>query len=357
MRTKTLWAGMLCFCMVCLFTAPLGFAQEQKELTLKFSFPGPAKGVHAEHEKWMGDEITKRTGGKVKFNYFWSGSLVAFNDSMAACGKGVVDFATVSGTATLSQNPHWSTLALPASGKDFWALCRASYDILTDHPLVKAEFEKLNVVPTHGYAPGAIIFLFKKPVTKLEDYKGLRIRSYGNTWARIFKKLGMVPVQLTTFDVYENMSKGVIDAGFSTLDMGNKLKWNELGKHAVVPSDFESSADIGLVVNKNLWNSFSPDTRDIINKVSSEWNERYIKTLIDENILARSEMEKKGVQFLRPSKEVDDTWQEAARIAREDWFQEWDAKGNKTKAVYEEFTKLVVKYEKEVAEKGYPWKR
>ena len=58
------------------------------EMKLKFAtFIAPA-GTQAETIKWMLQEITKRTGGKVKFDEYWQEALLKDADLTAGCGAG-----------------------------------------------------------------------------------------------------------------------------------------------------------------------------------------------------------------------------------------------------------------------------
>jgi TRAP-type transport system periplasmic protein len=64
------------------------------------------------------------------------------------------------------------------------------------------ELDKVNVLYLHAHGPG--LLHTKKPVHKLEDLKGLKVRSYG-FYARMVSALGAVPVSLPQGGVYETL--------------------------------------------------------------------------------------------------------------------------------------------------------
>ena len=345
---------LLSVAVIAVFVTP-GFSAEQKAVTLKWAFPSPPTSVFEKESQWLAGEITKRTNGKVKFDFFWSGTLLKYQDMMTGVGKGVADFGQGSGLFSSTLHPHWTTMNQVATGKDSWVMQWASYEMIQTNPEIRAEFDKLNLVPTHGYGPGTEVFLFKKAATKLEDFKGLRFRTYGEAFPKVVSKLGLVPVNLALTDVYESIDRGVIDGAFAAMVRAHAMKWGEVAKHWSTSAYCQTTADVTTIINKTVWNSFTDETRNTINTLTKEFNNRVQKSLFDAEQQIRKELAASGVQFHRFSPEVDALYLKTAREVTEEWFAKNDAKGMKTRAVFEQFMKVVDKYEKELKEKGYPW--
>jgi TRAP-type C4-dicarboxylate transport system substrate-binding protein len=346
--------GFLVVALVLLF-APPGFSAEQKAVTLKWAMPSPPSGVFEKNSQWIAEEITRRTNGRVKFEFFWSGTLLKYQDIVVGIGKGVADVGEAAGLFTANLHPSWTTINQVAVGKDSYVMQWASYEMLHTDPEIRAEFDKLNIVPTNGYGPGTEVFVFKKPVTKFEDFKGLRLRTYGEAFPKVVSTLGAVPVNLPLTDVYESMSRGVIDGSFAAMARAHALKWGEVGKHWSSSIYCQATVDVTTAFNKNVWNSFTDETRKTISDVFRESNDRVQMVLAEAEKEMRKELAAMGVQFHRFSPEVDAQYFKAARAVSEEWFTKNDAKGLKTRAVFDHFTQLVAKYEKQVQEKGYPW--
>ena len=55
------------------------------------------------------------------------------------------------------------------------------------------------------------VFTAKKPIVKLEDFKGLKIRTSGAAMSNVIKALGAVPVQIPTPDISIAMQRGTVD--------------------------------------------------------------------------------------------------------------------------------------------------
>jgi TRAP-type C4-dicarboxylate transport system substrate-binding protein len=334
--------------------ATVGLAAEADQITLKWAQPYPPKGPCSETMQWMADEITRRTKGRVKFEMFWSCSLLTLQDQVPGVGRGAADLSHVISSFTISQNPHWTTLQM-GYGHDLWVLLWAPWDMLTNSAEIQAEFDKLNIVPIHGYSAGTNYWIFKKPVTTLKDLKGVRFRSWGPAVTKISAQLKMVPVPTPLSEVYMSLDKGVIAGacgGFQTI---YTQKWFEIAKHFTL-TPIQPTTCINTIMNKDRWESLSQETRDIFIQVGIEFNDKYMKRIIQDEARIRRELETDhGVQFHNFAPDAKDAYLEANKAYQEDWFNKWDPKGMKTRAVYEELMQLVRKYEQEVKEKGYPW--
>lgn len=326
-----------------------------KARTLKYASSNPPTAPISVLDKWMLDEITKRTDGRLKFNCFWSQTLLRDADITSGVGKGVADFGDAVGRSTSARNPCWSTLSMPGVADDVWPVIWASYELLHTNPGIKAEFDYWNVVPTRGYAPGGDIFGFRKPVPSLADMKGKRFRCPGGALCMLVKLTGgLVAVQMPWPDLYEALDRGTIDGAFFTLQLQDAFKLYEVVKYYYHPSLGYGSFDNTMVINKNVWNSFSKKDQDIINQVSRDANNHWAQTLKSKRGEWRSICEKAGVKFFNFTPEENAAYEKAAKVVHKEWVDRWEAKGHPVRQTWNQYQELIAKYEKELKEKGYP---
>ena len=71
------------------------------------------------------------------------------------------------------------------------------------------EFDEVKVMYFHGHGPG-ILHTRTKPVNKLEDLKGMKIRTFGSN-AQLMTLLGGTPVAMPMQEAYDSISRGVAD--------------------------------------------------------------------------------------------------------------------------------------------------
>ncbi len=327
-------------------------------MTLRFAAFVPPTGTSPENVKWVLKEITRRSGGKVKIDEYWSESLLKDADLTPGVGAGAADIAYVRSTPTIDKNPCWTTLDLPGQGSDAWAVIQAAYEMFHNDPRIRAEFDKQNLVPTWGYFSGNMFFETKKPVNTLKDLKGLRIRSYGGAQSTYLKAAGMVPVFVSLADIYDGINKGVIDGAATPWQFCYSMKYYEVAPYIMKAKKTCAAVAVTNIINKDRWNSFPQSLRKIIDDVSREFNNRFAKAIIEEEDSIEKKLiaeNKVKVQEFNP--EIQAILFEGAKKAQEEWFAKYDARGIPTRDVWNKFQALVNKYEAEVAAKGYPWKR
>jgi TRAP-type C4-dicarboxylate transport system substrate-binding protein len=339
-------------------TAPATAAapKVQDTMNLKFAFGGPNSGTFAETIQWFCDELGKRTNGKVNVTVHWGGSLIKQLDTTVGVGKGVADMGVGMGSPTVSQNPNWSTLGVLGAGQDPWAIAMATWEMNSNNPKIMAEFDKHNVIGTHGYFPGTPVMFLKKEIKSLSDLKGLRIRVGTPDDAVAVPKLGMEPVQVGLYDLYDSISKGVIDGTQLTVSWADTLKFSEVAKYWYTYTNNLVGGDITTVINKDVWNKFTPETQAIVKQLIKEFNNKYVQATmkLEASVIAKVQASD-SVKFQKIPEDANTAYQGGMAIARQAWFDKWDSQGNSTKAVWDEYQKYVAQYQKQVAEKGYPW--
>jgi TRAP-type C4-dicarboxylate transport system substrate-binding protein len=312
----------------------------------------------AETTTWMLNEITKRTGGKVEFEFYWSQSLLKDADLTSGCGSGIADLVLVGASQTVDRNPLWCTLDLPANGSNIWALVWGAYETLHENPDVKKEFDALNVVPTYGYSSGLFFVETKKKATTLEDLKGLRIRSYGGAFGHYLEHAGMVPVQVSIADIYDTISRGVLDGAMSVWSFTGAMKFYEVAPNIVMPERLGMVASATVLINKDRWDEFPDSLRKIISDATRGFNDRFSKSLMDsEANIKKTLTAEHGVEVHQLSAQENAKLEEGAKKAQEEWFERYREKGVPAKAVWNDFQARVQKYEAEAEAKGYPWER
>jgi TRAP-type transport system periplasmic protein len=330
--------------------------QVQAPMNLNYSFGGANSGVFAETSQWFCNELTKRTDGKIVVTVHWGGTLIKQPDTLVSVGKGVADIGAAMGTPTVAMNPHMTTLGAVGAGKDPWATTMAVWEMMNNNPKILAEYDKHNVVPTHGYFPGTPVMFLRKEIKSVNDLKGLRIRAGSPDDASILPKLGIEPVNVQIFDLYDSMSKGVIDGCMLTIAWGDTLKWGEVAKYWYQPTNNLIGGDVTSVINKDVWNKFTPQTREIVKTLAREYNDKYVKGVMDQEVAALEKVKTTlKVQYQPLPEDANKIYQSGMASARQAWFDKWDSQGNTTKAVFDEYQGLIEKYQKQVADKGYPW--
>lgn len=333
-------------------------SDDQAPLTLKYASGSPPTGIASEMAKWFGDELEKRTSGKVKTEYFWSGSLVGTPDLARAIGRGIADWGQISGMFTTTEHPHWSVINQPGTTRDVWVSQWAAWELLHTQPEILAEFDKLNVVPTYTYGPGPVFWVFNREGTTLEAMKGVRFRTYGAAFPKIAQALGMVPVPMDGVEVYDALDKKVIDGAMGTIILAHSQKWYEVAKYWVEPRMNQDLSDIATFFNKDTWNKkLTQKTRDIIDRLVLDYNNEFTRRIVEQDQKMRGDAVAAGVKMLKWSPEAEAAYDKATKDVAQAIIADGEKKTPGVGKVYQRALELLAKYQKELDEKGYPWKR
>ena len=114
---------------------------------------------------------------------------------------------------------------------------------------------------------GPQIFFSNKPIESVADFKGLKIRSFTPSMAKLIEYFGAIPVTRPFSEVYPALQRGVVDCGVTSAASGNTGKWPEVTTH-LFPLAVSGSMQ-GHFVNLDFWNKFSPESQE---KLMKEFN-------------------------------------------------------------------------------------
>lgn len=245
-------------------------------------------------------EIEKRTNGQVKITQHPGNTLTQQNQTYDSVVDGIIDI----GFSAISYNPgkfpQMETVELPYGLKTAIPISKLANDYYKKFQ--PKEFKDTKVLFFTAVAPGP--FHTKKPVRKLEDLQGMKIRCPGGPNVVWIKSIGAIPVVLPTGDTYDALSKGVVDGTVSAFEPLQILKWYEVVKYST-PSGAAISQVRYLVMNKDKWNSLPPNFQKIITEVSDEYNEKLAKLAeeIDEGVIKNVATNGHKVITLSPEEE------------------------------------------------------
>ena len=223
---------------------------------------------------------------------------------------------------------HWLYMG---GGKELWR---------------KYRLEKFGVISMPcGIRPPEAFAHSHKPIRKLADFKGLKMRTVG-AWAQILPKMGASVVSLPGGEVYQALERKVIDATEWATPGENVISgFHDIAKYVIVPGAHQPSAPFELSINKQAWDSL-PDELKAVFEIAAEYTTYYSWMKIGQlDMGALDKFKKNGneIIFLSPEtqakcKQLGKEW--AGEISKKDeWFKkvmesqnafdnQWEAVGN-----------------------------
>ena len=303
------------------FVTSMVFGQA-KPIDLFYSnvYPAPHKMCVSAVE-W-GKEIEKRTNGRVKITMFPGGTLTPGDKCYDGVVKGLSHVGMSVFSYTVGKFPLMEVIDLPLGYKSGAVATTVTNEFYAKFK--PKELDEVKVMFLMGIAPSKIHT--KKPVYKLEDLKGMKIRATG-TVARIVAALGATPVAMPMPDTYDALSRGVVEGVVCPIEALEGWRLGEVVKYTTQNISTTNSIAQFVVMNKGTWNSLSPDIQKIIEKINEEWIPK-MGALWDE--LDKSALDfviKKGNKIISLPMEEQEQWVKAVRPLLEDYVNRMKAKG------------------------------
>jgi TRAP-type C4-dicarboxylate transport system substrate-binding protein len=131
------------------------------------------------------------------------------------------------------------------------------------------ELDDTEAMYFHAHGPG-FIHTKGKGVKKLEDMKGLKIRSTGNS-KLIIEQLAGISVKGTIGEVYGLVQKGAVVGSYHPLESNFGFKLGEVLDHVTAAYSVAYTAPMFVVMNKDKWKTLPEDIKSTIREINNEW--------------------------------------------------------------------------------------
>jgi tripartite ATP-independent transporter DctP family solute receptor len=250
-----------------LLVSTAAFAQFA-ERTIKFT-----NGVNEDHSVGVGvrkmqEVLNAKTGGKMKINAFWGGSAGGDLAAAQATRAGTQEIVCTSGSALMGIVKELGAFDLPF----LFANEKEAYTVL-DGPAGQYFNKKLEAAGLVNLAYWENGFRnltnSKRPVSKIEDFDGLKIRVMQNSiFLDTFKALGANPTPMAFGEVFPALETKAIDGQenpFSTIETAKLYevqKYLSVTRHAYSP--------FFVLYSKKLWDQLNPQEQAVLREAALE---------------------------------------------------------------------------------------
>lgn len=328
----------------------------EPQIRIKYASASPPASQTSVPITWWAEQVEKRSNGRVKIEFFWSGSLIKGPDVLGAVSKGIVPMGKIYTVDYTGQMPMNQLANLPFTTDDVYVIQRAVAEMIEKYPAWQNEFRKQNLVRVGGLATGTVHLLSRKPIRSLADLQGLSVRARGPQ-AQVLKAVGAVPVSVAFGELYEALDRGVIGSTIMYELSVKPYKFNEIA------NNFTYLGKSGLghaiqaeVMNKDYWDALPKDVQKLLHETMVDAEIWYAQTFKEKNAKETAEM-KTGTDTPKVTfhdmPEADmKKWVSQSQVVFNEWAEQ-NRKGGNTDEMLKTFKSLIEKYEAEVKAKGY----
>ena len=187
------------------------------------------------------------------------------------------------------------------------------------------ELQDTKVMYLHAHGPG-FVHTKDKPIQKMEDFKGLKIRSHGPT-AEMLKLLGATPVAFPMPELYPALQKGVVNGGVFPMEAAKGWKLAEVSNITIGCYPIGYSLGFFVAMNKDKWNKLPDDVKKTIEEINLEWIPKQGRVWDEADAEGIRFMLGKGGRILGIEPKEAERWVNAVQPVMDVYLKETKAKG------------------------------
>ena len=212
--------------------------------------------------------VEQKTEGRIHIDVYYGGQLGDEKALIEQLQFGAVDFTRVSLTPLSEFEKSLNVLSLPYLYKDSDQMWRVLEGDIGENFLKSVE--SAGLVGLSWFDAGARNFYnSKKPITKLDDLKGLKIRvQESQLMMGMVAALGASATPMAYGEVYSGLQTGVIDGAENNWPSYESTSHYEVAKYYVL--DEHSRLPEMQLVSKITWDKISPEDQAIIKDCALE---------------------------------------------------------------------------------------
>jgi len=258
------------------------------------------------------DSVRLASGGRLDIKVFSAGELVPAMASFDAVSKGSADCGHDWPGYWKGKNEAFVALGsvpfgLDGEGYGIWLYERGGAEMMNEL------YGRYNMVALPcGQLDQEQGLSSNRRATKMEDFKGMRIRTVG-WYMDILNKLGASVSPLPGGEIYLALERGVIDAGeFSSPAMTYPMGFDDICKYTISPGVHQPGIQCALFINKKKWDELPEDLKWIVKICATEtqgWSQWWIQNLNAEAVKLLA----KKMEFVQMD---DETLSNFAKVAK-----------------------------------------
>lgn len=260
---------LLTACALLALSACGGKEEAPGTITLSYASPYPPGHPFSKADiEWM-KSVTEKSGGTLVIKPFWSGSLITSDQSMVEIRHGVADIGLITpiyarggAHALRGQAGFYGGIKDLPDQVAIYKCLEAAF------PVFSQELQGLHVLAVQGgNFPG--VLTRHKPIEKLEDLRGLRLRAQTEALG-VLRDLGADPVNMPMGEVYSALAKGVIDGVVAPVDTVHSLHFGEVASY-FTGLHFDRGAYPARAMSDKAWQRLTPELRQVLKDAQPIW--------------------------------------------------------------------------------------
>ena len=283
--------------------------------------------MHIQHQQSFvpfAQEVEKLTGGKVKIKIFPGGALGGAPELADSVKNGIADIAFIVPSYNTGRFPRTSAFDLPFIFNNATQAAEVLYEVYEKY--LAEDYKDYKVLWLYSCDTGQLHSV-NKPIQKLDDLQGMKMRTPSSYMSEALRLLGANPVSMPLSELSMSLDKHVIDGMLSPNTSLPDFKLTEIIKYTT-QVDFYISPMV-VIMNKEKYNSLPGYAKEALDKASGKkWGLRASKIYDDYAQTSLKGLSDSGkIKIYRLSAEDKKKCMEKVKKMETDWVAMNTAKG------------------------------
>ena len=194
--------------------------------------------------------------------YYDKDGVVPKTGLMDGIASNVLQMGVVVNVAEPGRYPCSEVMSLPFIAPSSTIGSLVPWHLYDKYPVWQKDYPDDVIVLSHFVSAAFQIHTVDKPITSVDQLKGMKMLAI-NDWAlEVLKKVGAIPIYCHMWEVYENLSKGTAEGAICPLAPVKAMKVCEIAKyHTIVDLCYDCFT---IPINRGFFEGLPPDLQKLI---------------------------------------------------------------------------------------------
>lgn len=272
-----------------------GKTSQEEVIRFKMAVADADSSAQAEGARKIAEEVAMATDGRIQIEVLAGGTLGGERDTVELAMLGGIDIVTCANSVLTQWIPEMSIL-----DQAYLFTNEKQAHGAVDGPVgALIEREALNKLDLHviGYMESGFRNVFsKKPITSIEDFKGIKIRTMQNPYhMAAFESFGGIPTAMAASEQFTALQQGTIDACENAVSNCLNNGFYEVTKH--ITNSNHAFVYIVVSMSDHAWERIPEDLRPAFMEAVERGYNQERQLLKEANENATVVLKEKGVEF------------------------------------------------------------
>ncbi|WP_157961978.1 TRAP transporter substrate-binding protein [Acuticoccus kandeliae] len=292
-----------------------------QDMTLRMGTFATASSPWGQAMKAFSDIVAQKTDGRIKIEVYTDGQIGGMQQLLTGMQLGTIDMAyfDVTVAAFLKGAEEIKVAIVP-----YLFNSKADAAKVLNSDLFQKIYEDIasrtgvRIFSAYGDRSPRAIQTTKGPIETPEDLKGLRMRVAGiDIYETTFETLGTQITPLGMTEIYNGLSRGIVDGQDNGFELAIPPKFHEVAKYWSATDHVYGVT--GWFISEQVWNRLSDADKEIFREAGKEAGQVSTDATNELDAKGREILEEAGVTYTEP--DLD-----AFRDALKDVYKEYEGK-------------------------------